>query len=300
MDLGTTNEEGGRPERAAEDGEPLLPASKPTGRARKRMRRHELAQRERARRGPAAPAEWDRALRRRFWRAVVAATVWFLVIPAAAVGITVLQNSSDWLLQNGSTARGEVVAVRTPVSGHGTPTIIVAYLAGDVYEQQEINRDSGAGYTVGQAVTVYYDPADPERARTDAEQNLSDGRMGVFVVPLVLVLIFLPFAVAYAVGWAGRRRAARRTGWAPVAAQVFDSSGGYHLLRLEFPGGAHLVARTVAAVRGRYSFLRKGPFEAWVAGEGRRLVLVLPSGPRGPTPYAVPLRIPRGSKWSGR
>ncbi|QRP44158.1 DUF3592 domain-containing protein [Amycolatopsis sp. FDAARGOS 1241] len=300
MDLGTSNEEGGRPERAAEDGEPLLPAPKPAGRARKRVHRHELAQRERARRGPAAPAEWDRTLRRRFWRAVVAATLWFLAIPSATVGITPLLTSSDWLLENGSTARGEVVAVHTPVSGHGTPSITVAFLAGDVYEQQEINRDSGADYTVGQAVRVYYDPADPGHVRTEDEENLSDVWIGFVVVPTLVALMVFPWLAAYAVGWANRRRVARREGWEPVTAQVFDSSGGYHLLRLDFPGGAHLVARTVAAVRGRYSFLRKGPFEAWVAGEGRRLVLVPAHGPRGPAPYAVPLRVPRGAKWTGR
>ncbi|MEV8607817.1 DUF3592 domain-containing protein [Amycolatopsis sp. NPDC051373] len=235
-------------------------------------------------------------LRRRFRRAIVAAVLWFLVLPGSFVGIAVLNSHADRLLEYGAEVTGQVVGVYDPFARRGTPTITVDYPVGDALEQAVVSRDSDRAYVEGDRVRVYYDPADPQDMRTADERNLDDRWMGVFVFPLVVALFAWPWMVTFGVGWARRRKAARRDGWQPATATVVGSSSGYQLLRLDFRGGAMLVVRTVAAVRGRYSFLRGGPVEGHVAGSGRDFVLTLPRGPRTPGPYAIPLRVPRGSR----
>ncbi|MEW2504841.1 MULTISPECIES: DUF3592 domain-containing protein [unclassified Amycolatopsis] len=233
-------------------------------------------------------------LRHRFRRALLAAVVWFLVIPAAFAGVALLTTDADWLLTHGTEVTGTVTAVDNPHRGNGTPTITVDYEVGDVLDEAVVTRDSARTYAEGDTVRVFYDPADPHDVRTADEQNLSEGWTGVFVVPLLVAVFAFPMTVAYAVVWARRRKIARREGWQPVTATVVDSSGGYQVLRLDFPGGAQLIARTVAAVRGRYSFLRAGPVDAWISGEGRSFALVLPDF--STRPYAIPLHVPRGSR----
>ncbi|WIX78544.1 hypothetical protein QRX50_45575 [Amycolatopsis carbonis] len=261
MDLGMTA--AGEPPRQ-EDDEPLLPTEDQPARRpcakRHRLTQHEQAQRQRATRGPADPDAWDRALRQGFWRAAAAATAWFLIIPVAVTVISLLHNRSTWLIDHGTKVEGRVVAVYTPV--RSAPTITVDYPVGDVLAQAVINRDSDDEYVENERVQVYYDPADPQRVRTDDEENVSNVGTAFVVIPVVLALLVFPWLIAYALGWARRRRSARKSGWEPVTAVVFGSSGGYQLLRLDLPGGARLAVRTVAAVRGRYSFLRNGPVEA--------------------------------------
>ncbi|WP_326569592.1 DUF3592 domain-containing protein [Amycolatopsis rhabdoformis] len=244
------------------------------------------------RQDPTDPASWDHLFRRRFWRAAGGSAVWLLVIVAAVTAITLQENSSAWLLDHGTPVAGEVVDVRTPARGE--QTITVDYPVGDVLDQAVIGLDSDRDYTVGERVRVFYDPADPDHVRTADEENLSEVGVGFAVVPMLIALLLLPWSIAYAVGWARRRRAAKRSGWRPVTAVVFDSSGGHQVLRLDFPDGAFLIARTVAAVRGRYSFLRAGAFGAWVAGEGRRRALALWHPAKGA--YVVPLRAPRRAR----
>ncbi|MET7989473.1 DUF3592 domain-containing protein [Amycolatopsis sp. NPDC005232] len=310
----TENSDGsGPPLDDAED----QPARRPRAK-RNRVAQREQARRQRAARGPdrtqpdqiqpdrthqdrphpepAAAEAWNRLLRRRFRRAAVAAVVWFLVVAGTFAGISVLTVSADRLLAHGTEVAGTVVGVHTPRGGDGTPTITVDYEVGDVLDEAVVARSSDRAYAQGDRVRVFYDPADPRDMRTADEENLDDGWMGVLVIPLLVAVLACPLMVAFAVCWARRRTAARRDGWEPVTATVVDSSGGYQLLRLDFRGGAHLAARTVAALRGRYSFLRTRPVEGWVSGAGRALVLVLPYGPSGPLPYAIPLRVSRGSR----
>ncbi|QYN16973.1 DUF3592 domain-containing protein [Amycolatopsis sp. DSM 110486] len=270
----------------------MVAEDQPARRPRAKRHRHQT-RRQRAERGPADPTGWDRALRKRFWRAAAAATAWFLIIPVAVTVISLLHNRSTWLLDHGTKVEGRVVAVYTPA--RGAPTVTVDYPVGDVLAQAVINRDSDDDYVENERVQVYYDPADPQRVRTDDEENVTNAGMAFAVIPMLVALLVFPWLIAYTLGWARRRRCARKSGWEPVTAVVFDSSGGYQLLRLDFPDGRRLAARTVAALRGRYSFLRNGPVEAWVSGEGRRFTLAPPHHAKGP--YVIPLRVPRGSRW---
>ncbi|QYN16970.1 DUF3592 domain-containing protein [Amycolatopsis sp. DSM 110486] len=210
-----------------------------------------------------------------------------LVVPASALGIGWQDLRADWLLDHGDEATGKVVAVHTPRDGDGTPTITVSYTAAGVPEQAEINRDSDREYEVGEPISVFYDPADPARVRTEDEQNVGDGWMAVFSVPLIFVAILLPLTITLAVGWARRRRLARRTGWRPVRIQAHDRADHAQVVRFTV-GGRRVVARTTSLTR----VLREGSRRAGarVAGSGLRFVLVLPRGSRRGGPRVVALR----------
>lgn len=144
----------------------------------------------------------DRALRRQFRRAVGWAVLCALVVPASALGIGWQENRADWLLDHGDEVTGKVVRVTNPQGGDGTPTVTVSYTAGGVPEQAEINRDSDRDYEMGEPVSVFYDPDDPTHVRTEDEQNVGDGWMAVFSIPLIFVVILLPWLITLAV--AGR------------------------------------------------------------------------------------------------
>ncbi|MEU4673689.1 DUF3592 domain-containing protein [Amycolatopsis sp. NPDC023774] len=236
----------------------------------------------------AVPGLEDRALRRQFWRAVGLAVLCALVVPASALGIGWQGLRADWLLDHGDEVTGKVVAVDTPRDGDGTPTVTVSYTAAGVPEQAEINRDSDRDYEVGEPVSVFYDPDDPARVRTADEQNVGDGWMAVFSIPLIFVVILLPWTITLAVGWARRRRLAGRTGWRPVRVQAYDPADHAQVVRFSV-GGRRVAARTT-------SLTRVPPAEgnrragAKVAGSGRRFVLVLPNGSRRGGPRVVALR----------
>ncbi|WIX78545.1 DUF3592 domain-containing protein [Amycolatopsis carbonis] len=233
-------------------------------------------------------ATWDRVLRRQFWRAVGWAVLCLLVVPASALGIAWQGSRADYLLDHGTEVTGKVVAVGTPRDGDGTPTVTVAYTAGGVPEQAQINRDSDRDYEMGEPVSVFYDPDAPTHVRTADEQNVGDGWMAVFSIPLLFVLILVPLMLSVAVAWARRRRLARRTGWRPVRVQAHDPVDRPQVVRFTI-GGRRLVARATALTRvpPAEGNRRAG---AKVAGSGRRFVLVLPNGSRRGGPRAVALK----------
>ncbi|MFF4599892.1 DUF3592 domain-containing protein [Amycolatopsis sp. NPDC001319] len=234
----------------------------------------------------------DRALRRQFRRAVGWAVLCALVVPASALGIGWQENRADWLLDHGDEVTGKVVRVTNPQGGDGTPTVTVSYTAGGVPEQAEINRDADRDYEMGEPVSVFYDPDDPTHVRTEDEQNVGDGWMAVFSIPLIFVVILLPWLITLAVGWARRRRLARDTGWRPIHVQASDSDDSAQEVRFAL-GGRRLVARPTSLTRVPPAE-RNRRAGARIAGAGRRFVLVLPHGSRRGRPRVVALKARAG------
>ncbi|MEV6647423.1 hypothetical protein [Amycolatopsis sp. NPDC051371] len=62
-------------------------------------------------------------------------------------------------------------------------------------------------------MTVFYDAADPEHARTAEEANENGTLIGFSVIPLIAGFAALRFASVAAAGWRRRARAVARTGW---------------------------------------------------------------------------------------
>ncbi|WP_370643398.1 DUF3592 domain-containing protein [Amycolatopsis sp. DSM 110486] len=181
---------------------------------------------------------------------------------------------------------GQWVAVParvTAVDDHplrGSPYLAVDYLGWGTARQATIDHDSDTRYFVGEVLTVYYDPADPGRARTDDDRN--DGFALALLGGVTLCsLCCLPWAVVFPVLLALRHRAARRSGWEPVEVTAFSDGS------LVLAGRERTATGTSTVTRRRCPYLEGKPSRGWVAGEGRRLVLVIP---RGTGPFAIPLR----------
>ncbi|WP_326569590.1 DUF3592 domain-containing protein [Amycolatopsis rhabdoformis] len=239
--------------------------------------------------GTTDSATWDRVLRRQYWRSVCLVVVFGLVLPALLLtGLWWQDNRSTWLLDHGDETTGQVTRVRTSSQGHDVPTISIAYQAHGAPEQVDIDGDSGRDYRVGDSVTVLFDPADPTHARTPDEQNLSDGWMLAFVIPLLLLIVFVPVTIVAAVTWARRRRAAGASTWRPVRLRTSEDTDHGQTVRFTLDGRQIVAKPTVLSFVPRGKKRRAG---AHVAGSGRRLVLVLPTGSRRGRPRAVALKV---------
>ncbi|MGW4484586.1 DUF3592 domain-containing protein [Amycolatopsis sp. NPDC004368] len=239
--------------------------------------------------GTTGSARWDRVLRRQYWRSVGWVVVFGVVLPALLLlGLWWQDSRATWLLDHGDETTGQVTQVRTSARGHDVPTISVAFQAHGIPEQVDIDGDSGRDYQVGDSVTVLYDPADPTHARTPDDENLSDGWMLAFVIPLLLLIIFIPVTIAAAVAWARRRRAARTSTWRPVRLRTHEDTDHGQTVRFTLNGRQVVAKPTVLSYVPRGSKRRAG---AHVAGSGRRLVLVLPTGSRRGRPRAVALKV---------
>ncbi|MEV4601495.1 DUF3592 domain-containing protein [Amycolatopsis sp. NPDC049253] len=241
------------------------------------------------------PAALNRAVRLRIRREVAAAMLWALG-GGGACRAQLVDALSDALL-------GQWVAVParvTAVDDHplrGSPYLAVDYLGWGTARQATIDHDSDTRYFVGEVLTAYYDPADPGRARTDGDRN--DGFALALLRGVTLCsLCCLPWAVVFPVLLALRHRAARRSAWEPVEVTAFSDGS------LLLAGRERTATGTSTVTRRCCPYLEGKPSRGWVAGEGRRLVLVIPRGtgpfrdPASP-PQTPATENPRGTaRWS--
>ncbi|WP_410665591.1 DUF3592 domain-containing protein [Amycolatopsis sp. lyj-84] len=219
------------------------------------------------------------------------ALLWMTVFVGAVFGTDFLQRSADELLATGTRVEGRVESFRLDRTGK-YPTIIVGYRVDSASFKATIDPDSGRVYTVGQPVTVIYDPANPRSVRTLEEANKDGIAMGLFLVLMLLSLVGAPASGCAAVKWWLRYRAALATGWRAGKATVWGRKGRkLPDIDVKFEDGAVTRFRTVMSTRGANRFKEGGNVPVSVAGTGQNVVLVFPDGRwRAGRPYEVPAR----------
>lgn len=132
--------------------------------------------------------------RRRAWAMLLTGLA---LLVGFLVAVNIVETRADDLLLGGATAPG---VVRSVQGGR----MVVSFHADGQARQAIVHLDSRSpDYQVGQAVTVVYDPDDPDRVRTPADTNQSP----LTVIPMSLAL---PSGVVLTVmGSVARVRAAR-------------------------------------------------------------------------------------------
>ena len=224
-------------------------------------------------------------------RALAIALAWVIVLAGAVFGFTVLAQSSERLLATGIQVPGTVLSVDH--RRQGTSTISVEYRVKGEPRSAEIVWDSDRQYAVGQAVTVFYDPADPARVRTPDETNNDQAWVWVFVVGLVGSLFGIPFSVVAAVKWRRRNRAVRGTGWRVASVTVvpdYPVRKGRHMpdIHVEYRDGSRIMLRAATSSHGSVPLKDRPGRRAWVGGTDRDMVVLFPHGRWRTPPYAVP------------
>ncbi|WP_409494191.1 DUF3592 domain-containing protein [Amycolatopsis sp. cmx-11-12] len=235
-------------------------------------------------------------------RSIALALLWIAVFVGAAFGTDFLQRSADELLATGTRVEGRVESVRLDRTGD-YPTIIVGYRVESDSFKATIDPDSGRAYTVGQPVTVIYDPANPRSVRTLEEADKDGIATALFIVLMLLSLVGAPASGYAAVMWWLRYRAVLATGWRAGKATVWpDGSvrkgGKLPDIDVKFEDGAVTRFRAVMSTRGATRFKEAGNVPVSVAGAGQNVVLVFPDGRwRAGRPYEVPAREVRSDGW---
>ncbi|SFW90374.1 DUF3592 domain-containing protein [Amycolatopsis australiensis] len=229
-----------------------------------------------------------RGLRRTARRAAALVLVWAAVSAGGLAGLLVAEQSAADLLATGVRTPGVVVSVHDRTKG--SPSIWVRYRSPGASWAEEIVSDSGRAYHRGDPVTVVYDPARPERARTTEEPNEDQVLVGFGVIALLLGFAGLPVAVAAAAGWRRRARAVARTGWRVATVTVVPHPGRRRWpseVRVRYRDGSGIVLGCTLSTRG--TGVPAGRVKrAWVGGWGRQMVVLFPRGARKPGPHAMP------------
>ncbi len=127
----------------------------------------------------------------------------FILIGGAVVLHHRSSSEADTLARTGARANGTVE--RVGLGSKGTEFLHLTYPGADGrWAQATIRVGSGRTYRPGDRVTVEYDPANPDRVRTDQESNAPGGRVALTlmatalgvsfaVILLVVVPFYLPF-----------------------------------------------------------------------------------------------------------
>ncbi|WP_370643397.1 DUF3592 domain-containing protein [Amycolatopsis sp. DSM 110486] len=222
--------------------------------------------------------------------------MWCLVSAGGLIAVLGVLHSADTLLATGTRVPGTVVSVATPPKG--TRWIDVSYRADGRTLTERVDRSSTAAYTPGERVTVVFDPADPARVRTTAEDGLSENGLGFAWIGVGLVLLCSLVAAAGAVGWSRRSRAVRRTGWqegtATVVLAPFTGRGvNPPYLHVRPLSGEAVRLRAVPSTHGARFLRTYTDRPAWLGGTGSASVILFRHG-CGEAPYAVPAVVARG------
>ncbi|MER6798557.1 DUF3592 domain-containing protein, partial [Amycolatopsis mediterranei] len=199
-------------------------------------------------------------------------------------GVIAADRAAADLLATGVRVEGSVVDVLDPA--RGAPSILVRYPAPEVSRTEEIVRDSGHEYHLGEPVTVVYDPADPAHVRTTAEANGNRVLVNSGVISLVTGFIGLPLAATAALGWWRRARAVAATGWRIATVTVVPPGGRRADIEARYRDGSGIVLRCAPSLHDPGNPVRR---RAWIGGWGRQLVVLFPPGRDRPGPYLVPV-----------
>ncbi|WP_236796947.1 DUF3592 domain-containing protein [Amycolatopsis sp. GM8] len=263
---------------------------------RVRRRRNVIAAATAAGKLPPAPDSWVppgagdpepvARLRVLAWRASGIVVLWLTVLAVGIVGLDQLSRSAQHLLDIGTRVTGTVLDVSRPAKGYWT--IDVRYPGGAGPRTAVIYLDVNREIEPGQEITVVYDPADPARVRTLDDENSNQFLVSAFVIPLLVALVVLPFAVAAAAGWFFRRRSVRRTGWHRADVVVTRVYRGSDKITATYPDGSEVELRSAISTHSASRRAGIRPQRAWIGGEAKTMVMLFP-GDETRKPYAAPV-----------
>ncbi len=209
-------------------------------------------------------------------RAAAFSLLWIALLAALGVGLDVVRQPSEELLATGVRVEGTVERLYENRKGKNR-TITVDYPVGSAPWTAEIRRDSEREYAVGDKVTVFYAPGNPERVRTLEEENISEFRQGLLIVPGLLLLPALPLCLVAAAAWWNRYRSVLKTGWRDATATVKPGRVLPEIdLNLGRDGIMLLRARPSLRSASRFKGLRNVP--VLVGGTEKHIVVVFPRG----------------------
>ncbi|MFD0815937.1 DUF3592 domain-containing protein [Amycolatopsis umgeniensis] len=209
-------------------------------------------------------------------RAAAFSLLWITLLVALGFGLGAVRQPSADLLVTGIRVEGTVEMLYENRKGKNR-TITVDYHVGSEPWTAEIRRDSEREYAVGDKVTVFYAPGNPERVRTLEEENISEFRQGLLIVPGFFVFAGIPLCLVAAAAWWNRYRSVLKTGWREATATVKPGRVFPEIaLNLGRDGIMLLRARRSLRSASRFKGLRNVP--VLVGGTGQRMVVVFPRG----------------------
>ncbi|MEV4316464.1 DUF3592 domain-containing protein [Actinocrispum sp. NPDC049592] len=194
------------------------------------------------------------------------------------LALELVTSGEEQLFREGARTPGVVTEYNRSARGGGTMDVRFAIDETERVRTVRLNTSSPP-YQVGQQVTVIYDRSDPERIRTDAEQNEPFGEVTLLILALVTGVMLLPAGLAVWLRWGGRYSEARDLGWRHGQASI-RLKGGRRILDVRLDNGRTLCLRAFSLrVRGgRFNGAwYSGEAEVLVGGEGR--VVLFGDGP---------------------
>ena len=230
-----------------------------------------------------------RKLRTLAWRAAGLTLLWCLVFVGAGRGMDALDAKAQRLLDHGIRTTATVIGVHRPLkSGWSIDVRYVGHTA-------EITLDSHRYWAIGQSLTVFYDPADPDTVRTSDDRNENQFLLGVCVIPFLFSLAGIPFSAAAVARWWRRYRAAKRTGWQEGSAVVHTvrKQRSHLILRLPKVGG--WKSEVILSTHGVARTWHEQRHKIWLAGDRRAMTVLFE---RRGLPYVV--LVKKSERISGR
>jgi hypothetical protein len=244
---------------------------------------------------PDGPA-WDhpptqRAVRRfrRIAWAAIAVSLLFMVtfMEVASVG----GDRADELEATGTRASGTVVSVRSTGRFADDGAVTVRYEARGRSREAVVHlNEESDSYEEGQAITVIYDPADPDRATIAGEDNDPPWMVAVFIITFVGWFVLLPAGIVLRLRARRWRRIFERHPWRRRSLRYGEVGSGRTLRPVVKLGGDGSVLGVSGTLRPRLKALRAADgTQVWVAGDISDELVLAPPGP-GPLFGARPAR----------
>ncbi|WP_326569589.1 DUF3592 domain-containing protein [Amycolatopsis rhabdoformis] len=231
-------------------------------------------------------AECDQVVRVRLRRVTVIAAVFLVALVASGFGAVRIFTGLDDLAAHGALATGTVTAVH--VSRRGPNSFEVAYSANGAPEESSFGADDAGKYSVGQVVSVRYDPADPAHATVDGSTPVF-GREGLIALAVFVCLVVAVWSALVSLAWLRRRRAALETGW--HWAEAAEAPRRREPILTFLDAGSGIKAKRTRYLRaGRFASAPRPPTAGRLAGDGKRVTLVVPPAKEGARPSVYRLR----------